>query len=96
MSKHVQMNREQAEIIALQALVFLTKDQELFGRFIANSGTTPQDLKDHFTNPDFLGGVLDTILADDAILLDFCSEASLSPETLLLARRELPGGINNH
>lgn len=96
MSKPIQINPEQAEIIALQGLVFLAKDQDLFGHFIAGSGISPQELKKHFKDPDFLGGVLDSILANDTVLLDFCSETTLSPATLLLARRALPGGINDH
>lgn len=86
------MNREQAETIALQALSFLAKDDELLGRFLASTGLTPQELKQHIREPEFLGGVLDAILADDNVLLEFCNVASLSPNTLIMARKALPGG----
>ncbi|MBI2706801.1 MAG: DUF3572 domain-containing protein [Proteobacteria bacterium] len=86
------MDKEKAETIALQALAFLAKDDELLGRFLMVSGITPQELKGRFRDSDFLGGVLDAILGDDAVLLDFCNSVSLSPDTLVKARRALPGG----
>jgi hypothetical protein len=82
---------EKAETIALQALAFLVKDEELLSQFLISSGLTPQDLKDRFREPEILGGVLDAILANDSVLLAFCNTVSLSPETLVLARRTLPG-----
>lgn len=82
---------EKAEIIALQALAFIVKDEDLLAHFLVNSGLTPQDFKDRFREPEILGGVLDAILASDAVLLSFCNTVSLSPETLVLARRALPG-----
>lgn len=85
------MDKEKAETIALQALAFLAKDDELLGRFLMASGITPQELKKRFRDSDFLGGVLDTVLGDDVVLLDFCNSVSLSPDTLVKARRALPG-----
>ena len=89
------MTSEQAETIALQALAFLVKDEVLLNQFLTNSGLTPQDLKTSFREPDFLGGVLDAMLADDALLLSFCNTMSLSPETLVMARKVLPGWIES-
>jgi len=85
------MIQENAETIALQALVFLVKNEDLLNQFLISSGLTYGDLQAHFQEPELLGGVLDAILADDAILLAFCSMNSLSPETLMMARRMLPG-----
>ncbi|MBS0272398.1 MAG: DUF3572 domain-containing protein [Proteobacteria bacterium] len=87
------MQREQAETIALQALSFLAKDDELLGQFLTKTGLTPQELKQRVREPDLLGGVLDAILEDDTILLAFCNVTSLSPETIIKARIALPGGF---
>jgi len=87
------MTIEQAETIALQALAFLVKDEELLTHFLTSTGISPQDLKDRFREPELLGGVLDAILADDGVLLSFCNARSLSPDTLVMARRVLPGGM---
>ena len=86
------MIKEQAETIALQALSFLAKDDELLSQFLTSSGLTLQELKQRIREPDLLGGILDGILADDSILLDFCKTTSLSPETIVKARQALPGG----
>ena len=87
------MTNQQAETIALQALAFLAHEENLLTQFLTNTGLTPQDLKNRFQEPELLAGVLDAILADDAVLMTFCNTVSLSPETLVIARRVLPGGI---
>lgn len=86
------MTREQAETIALQALSFLVKDEDLLLHFLTTTGLTPQDLKKRYRDSDLLGGVLDAILVNDKVLLEFCNANSLSPDTLIIARRALPGG----
>lgn len=85
------MTSEQAETIALQALAFLVKDEDLLTQFLTTTGLTPDDLKLRFREAELLGGVLDTLLANDSVLLAFCNAMSLSPETLVRARRALPG-----
>lgn len=90
------MDKEHAETIALQALAFIAKDDELLAQFLSLSGFAPQELKSRFRDPDFLGGVLDMILGDDTVLLAFCNTVSLSPDTLVRARRMLPGGQNTY
>lgn len=87
------MTKEQAEIIALQALSYLAKDEDRLGQFLISTGLTPQELKGRVREPDLLGGVLDAILSDDNLLLEFCNSASLSPDTIIRARRALPGGF---
>ncbi|OJW51037.1 MAG: hypothetical protein BGO67_11930 [Alphaproteobacteria bacterium 41-28] len=87
------MKSEQAETIALQALSFLVRDDKLLSHFLMTTGLTPQELKKRIREPDLLGGVLDAILSNDTILLDFCNATSLSPETIVMARRALPGGF---
>ncbi len=86
------MKREDAETIALQALAFLAKDEKLLEDFLILTGLTPQELKNRVREPDLLGGVLDSVLSNDVILLDFCNSSSLSPDTIIQARRALPGG----
>ncbi len=88
------MNKEQAETIALQALSFLIKDEVRLAHFLKNTGLSPMELRKHVEEPELLGGVLDAILSDDSLLLDFCNASFLSPETIVQARRALPGGYN--
>lgn len=85
------MTSEKAETIALQALAFVMKEEELLDNFLLNTGLTPQDLRHRFRDPELLGGVLDLIMTNDEALLDCCNALSISPETLIMARRALPG-----
>ena len=87
------LDKEKAETIALQALSFLAQDEELLEQFMTQSGLTPDQLKERFKDPELLGGILDALLSSDEALLKFCSLCSLSPETIVLARRALPGGF---
>jgi hypothetical protein len=86
------MTREQAETIALQALSFLVKDDELLEQFLTSTGLTLQELKTRVKEPELLGGVLDAILINDQVLLAFCNASALSPNTIIMARHSLPGG----
>lgn len=86
------MNTETAETIALQALAFLVKDEKRLSQMLEASGLTAEDLKKGCQDEAFLGGILDNILKEDNLLLDFCTVASLSPKTLAEAREALPGG----
>jgi hypothetical protein len=90
------MEKEKAETIGLQALAFLVKDEEILERFLTASGLTLQELKSRFHDSDLLGAVLDMILSDDTVLLAFCNSASLSPESIIRARRILPGGYDDY
>ncbi len=87
------MNIEKAEIIALQALAFLARDETLLGQFLTTSGLTLEDLKKSCDNDEILGGILDALLKEDGPLLAFCKSASLSPTTLMEARQAMPGGL---
>ena len=80
-----------AETIALQALTHLVGQENLLERFIALSGLSPRDLQNGATDPDFLAGVLDFFLANEADLLDFCEAQNISPEIPVKARLKLPG-----
>ena len=72
--------REGAEILALQALGWLAGDPERIERFLALSGLDPASLRDVADSPDTQRAVLDFLLADEALLLDFCEMAQIPPK----------------
>lgn len=88
------MKPEQAEAIALQALAFLSGDPAALGGFLATSGCGPREIKERLNDPGFLGGVLDYLLSDEALLLRFCADHALPPQTPAQARRVLPGAMD--
>lgn len=88
------MDAKLAETIGLQGLAFLAKHEELLTQFVSQSGLSLKELKSRAQDPELLGGVIDLILEDDKVLLDFCNIAEISPETLIKARASLPGGMH--
>ena len=86
------MTSEQAEIIAINALGWLARDQELMGVFAGSTGADLSNLKYLAADSDFLGSVLDFILMDDATVTGFCDDSGLSYEIPMQARQHLSGG----
>lgn len=90
------MKQEQAEVIGLQALVWLIENEELRPVFLGASGATVDDLKTRAGDSDFLVSVLDFILMDDTHVTGFCDANGLTYETPMRALHSLPGqGVPN-
>jgi len=87
------MNPEAAETVALQALAYVVGDAAARERFLALSGTDPAHLRTQAGNAAFLAGVLDFVLADEALLVAFCAAAEIAPDAPQHARACLPGAI---
>jgi hypothetical protein len=86
------VNREQAELIGLQALSHIAADEELLLEFINISGFTPDELRQKAQDAEVLGGVLDFLLMNDERVLAFAEAIDIPPTLTLTARRALPGG----
>ncbi|MBI1262301.1 MAG: DUF3572 family protein [Rhizobiales bacterium] len=86
------MNRDSAELIAIQALGFLAGDEDLLGAFLDLSGLAGDELRERATEPAFLVSVLDFILMEDERVLRFCESTGMDPQLPAQARRTLPGG----
>ena len=85
------MNRDAAQSIAILALSFLTRDQDRLDRFMGWTGLAADDLAQAVANPEMLGGVLDYLLTDEKLLMEFAEDAGIAPEEPARARRALPG-----
>ncbi|PKQ07541.1 MAG: DUF3572 domain-containing protein [Alphaproteobacteria bacterium HGW-Alphaproteobacteria-12] len=90
------MNKDEAERLAICALSHIAADDDLLGDFLALSGLSPDELRSHAGEPEFLGGILDFILADEARLVAFCKAEEIRPRLPATARRALPGGEEVH
>ena len=86
------MARPQAEALAVQALAWMAGDADLMGRFLAMTGAGPADVRARAGEPEFLGFVLDFLLADEAALVAFAHAENIRPEAPMRARAALPGG----
>ena len=85
------MNRDEAQSVAILALSYLTRDPDRLDRFTGWTGLAIDDLAQAVANPDMLGGVLDYLLGDETLLLEFVEDAGLAPEEPAQARQALPG-----
>lgn len=80
-----------AETAALQALGFVAGDPDALARFMALAGISIDELKARAADPAFLGGVLDFVLEDEKLLLEFCEASGLKPTSVARLRADLPG-----
>lgn len=84
--------REQAEALAINALAFVANDAELLPRFLAITGIEASSIRRAATEPGFLAGVLQFILAHEPTLMRFCEETGTPPASVNKALRALPLG----
>jgi hypothetical protein len=86
------LSADEAQKIAIDALVFLAQDSELLPRFLALTGIEPGDIRAAAREPGFLAGVLQFYLAHEPTLLRFCEASGNNPAMLQPALASLPGG----
>ena len=86
------MTPASAEILALKALGFLANSGDAADRFLAASGADPIILQELAGDPEFLAAVVDFLLSDEALLVQFCEAEMLDPRTMHSVRHALPGG----
>ncbi len=85
------MSSEDAQTIALKALTYVLADDDARRRFVGQTGLDGESLRAQAGEDAFLGGVLDFLLADEALLVRFCEAAELTPAAPGRARAALPG-----
>jgi len=78
-----------AESVAIQALGFLAGDPERLGLFLSLTGVGPESLRTAAATPEFLSAVLDHMISDDTLLLDFAAASSFRPEDVVRAQAVL-------
>jgi hypothetical protein len=83
---------DQAISVAQDALIWLAGQPEALAGLLAASGLAPPDLRSRAADPEFLGFVLEFVLASDASVLAFAAAAGLDPALPARARAALPGG----
>jgi hypothetical protein len=83
---------ENAELLAVNALLFLASNQDALDRFLALSGIGPAMLRAAAAEPAFLAGVLDFFLADEGLLIAYAGHAAIPASRVAEARRALDDG----
>ncbi|KQQ91446.1 DUF3572 domain-containing protein [Aureimonas sp. Leaf324] len=82
-------NEDHASTLAIEALSFVASDTVLFNRFLRLTGLELENLREAATEPAFLAGVLDFVIADESTLNDFAAHAGIRPQDVVAARRSL-------
>jgi Protein of unknown function (DUF3572) len=82
---------DEAMGIATQALAYIAGDGARLGRFLAESGLGPENLRQAARDPSFLPAVLDFILSHEHDLIDFATIAGIDPKLVGRARDALAG-----
>jgi hypothetical protein len=85
------LTQERAEILALEALAWLAGQPDAIARFLTMSGLEASDLRRAVTDSGLQTSVLDFLLTDETLLLEFCESASLKPQAVHTARHGLGG-----
>ena len=80
---------EKAEILALEALAWLAGKPDGIARFLTISGLDAADLRRAVGDRDLLGSVLDFLLVNEPLLLEFCQDASILSKAIHMARHAL-------
>ena len=76
--------------LIIQLLVFLAQDEARFERFVGLTGLGVEDIRQRHADPVFQALVLDSVLQDQSLVLEFATYHDLRPDALLKLRHRLP------
>ncbi len=82
-------NIEEAEKLSIKALGFLVSEENRLQRFISLTGLDPATLREAATDPRFLASVLEYMMQDEALLLEFAEIEALDPTEVPAAHAAL-------
>jgi hypothetical protein len=80
-----------AEALAVAAFAFIAAEPERLGSFLELTGLNPETVRAAASSPGFLPAVLDHLISNDALLLDFAAEHGADPAAVAAARAVMPG-----
>jgi hypothetical protein len=83
------MTRVAAETLGLKALTWLAARPDALARFFSVSGLGAIDLRARASEPDLLAAVVDYLLSQEALTIEFCEEEAIASRDLHLAQHVL-------
>ena len=87
----MKFEQEKGEALALEGLSFLAQDPDRLRHFLNVTGVRSDEVRERYSDPEFLAGVLDYLLSDETLLIAFVELIGVDPTLLIVARQELPG-----
>jgi hypothetical protein len=83
------LDKEAAEMLAIQALAFIGEEPQRLAAFLQSSGLAIEQVRDAARQSGFLVGVLEHMLGDESLLLAFAASAGVDPAAIGHARAAL-------
>ena len=80
-----------AEETAIAVLGWLAGEPDMLGRFLALSGTRPDQLRQSVGDPAFMAGMLDFLMAHEPTLMAFSAATGITPEAVVSASHHYTG-----
>lgn len=78
-----------AETFGLKALTWLVARPDALARFFTASGLGAADLRARASEPDLLAAVVDYLLSQEALAMEFCETGDVDSRDLLVAQHVL-------
>ncbi len=85
------MTPDVAQTIALKALGFIANSEGALDRLMELSGLDRLTLRERAGEPEVLASLLDFLLMDEGLLVEFCQDEALDPKDIHMARHLLGG-----
>jgi Protein of unknown function (DUF3572) len=82
---------DSAQSLAVSALAFIAADSDRLSRFLSLTGLGPDNLRTAAADPAFLSSVLDYVVGEETLLVEFAGDAGLKPEAVARAHALLGG-----
>jgi hypothetical protein len=79
----------QAKALALDAFLYIAKDQEHLARFLGETGFDPADLRRTAHEPGFAAAMLDYLCSNETLLVAFAAEHGTAPSAIDALRQLL-------
>ncbi len=74
------MNRDMAEILALQALTFVVGDEKARNTFLTQTGLSGAEMRAAAATVEFQAGLLDFLTRHEDLLMAFCESEGIAPD----------------
>lgn len=90
--KAPETNAQNAEALALSALVWILREQDRAERLLALTGLTPDDLRARAGDPQVLGAILAFLESHEPDLIACAEAIEIKPADIVAARARLDPG----
>ena len=84
-----------AESLAINALVFLSQDDNRFQRYVTITGLDSGTIREAAKDAGFLVSVLEYVMQDESLLLQFCEIGGHDPAIISSGHAVLSGTADN-